>query len=64
MDLKEFMSYAPPEYKPTIISPQSIREDAAKRLNKKVEEVTEEEYQEELEMYRAACMTPADLMSD
>ena len=43
MDYREFMQYAPRDCQPEVISRESILEDEAKRLGKKVEELTEEE---------------------
>lgn len=50
MDYREMMGYAPKDCKPTIIDPSAERkkqlEEAAQKLNKKVDELTQEEREE------------------
>ena len=43
MDYRKFMQHAPRDCQPEVISRESILKDEAKRLGKKVEELTEEE---------------------
>ena len=63
MDMRELMQYAPKDCQPTVISKESILKDAAKRLGKKVSELSEEEKSEEMEAYNRACMTDYDLLT-
>ena len=61
MDLKDFMSFAPEDCKPTILDLEKEREkargDYCQRNGKKLEELTEVEYREasELPMLEDPC---------
>ena len=63
MDYKEMMErYAPKDCQPTEVTPKSRLEAWAKRLGKKVEDLTEAEKKAEAENYDAACNSPSDWM--
>jgi thioredoxin-related protein len=63
MDYEEFMSYAPKDCQPTVITMESRWKDWAKRIGKKVEDLTEEDKKEEAESWDIACNTPCDWMN-
>lgn len=63
MDYEEFMSFAPKDCRPTVITKESILADKAKQLHKKVEELTEEEKKQAFDEYSAATSSPYDIAS-
>ena len=63
MDLRELMIYAPKDCQPTVVTQESRLAEWAKRLGKKVEDLTEEDKKAEAEDYAETCMTDYDMMT-
>ncbi len=63
MDYNEMMSFAPKDCQPTVLTEQTIYKEKAKRLGKKVEDLTEKEKQEAWDDHDKACMTDYDMLT-
>ena len=63
MDYRDLMNHAPEGTHVTVITRESRLEDYAKKIGKKVEDLTIEDRNNEAEQYDAACWTPYDLMT-
>ena len=63
MEYKDLMAFAPKDCQPTVITKNSRLEEWAKRLGKKVEDLTDEEKKAEADDWAQTCCTECDWMN-